>query len=68
LGVNGFSFVLLAVSRGFYMGGFNFFIVLPQILAAVALGRLVDAWLGGDAMKAVLVGGAIRLEWPRWRP
>ena len=42
---------------GFYMGVFNFFIVLPQILAAVALGKLVDALLGGDAMKAVLVGG-----------
>lgn len=42
---------------GFYMGVFNFFIVLPQILAAVALGKLVDSLLGGDAMKAVLVGG-----------
>jgi maltose/moltooligosaccharide transporter len=42
---------------GFYMGLFNFFIVLPQILAAVALGKLVDVCLGGDAMKAVLVGG-----------
>ena len=41
---------------GFYMGVFNFFIVLPQILAAVALGKLVDAALGGDAMKAVLAG------------
>lgn len=42
---------------GFYMGLFNFFIVLPQILASVALGRLVDSLLGGDAMKAVLIGG-----------
>ncbi|MDP3849971.1 MAG: MFS transporter [Luteolibacter sp.] len=42
---------------GFYMGVFNFFIVLPQILAAVALGKLVDSLLGGDAMKAVLAGG-----------
>ncbi len=42
---------------GFYMGVFNFFIVLPQILAAVALGKLVDSMLGGDAMKAVLAGG-----------
>ena len=42
---------------GFYMGVFNFFIVLPQILAAVVLGKLVDTVLGGDAMKAVLVGG-----------
>ena len=42
---------------GFYMGVFNFFIVLPQILAAVALGKMVDKFLGGDAMKAVLAGG-----------
>jgi maltose/moltooligosaccharide transporter len=42
---------------GFYMGVFNFFIVLPQILAAVALGRVVDSLFGGDAMKAVLAGG-----------
>lgn len=42
---------------GFFMGVFNFFIVLPQILAAVALGKLVDSLLGGDAMKAVLAGG-----------
>lgn len=42
---------------GFYMGVFNFFIVLPQILASVALGKLVDKFLGGDAMKAVLAGG-----------
>ena len=31
--------------------------MLPQILAAVALGKLVDSLLGGDAMKAVLAGG-----------
>jgi maltose/moltooligosaccharide transporter len=42
---------------GFYMGVFNFFIVLPQILAAVALGKLVDVFLGGNAMMAVLAGG-----------
>jgi maltose/moltooligosaccharide transporter len=42
---------------GFYMGVFNFFIVLPQILAAVVLGKVVDSLLGGDAMKAVLMGG-----------
>lgn len=42
---------------GFYMGVFNFFIVLPQILASVGLGALVAGPLGGDAMKAVLTGG-----------
>ncbi|MEP4076453.1 MFS transporter [Haloferula sp.] len=42
---------------GFYMGVFNFFIVLPQIIASVGLGVLVAGPLGGDAMKAVLAGG-----------
>jgi maltose/moltooligosaccharide transporter len=49
--------VIPGSKMGFYMGVFNFFIVLPQILAAVALGKLVDSVLGGDAMKAVLLGG-----------
>jgi maltose/moltooligosaccharide transporter len=43
---------------GFYMGVFNFFIVLPQIFASVGLGSLVKHFLGGDPMKAVLMGGA----------
>ena len=46
-----------AEKMGFYMGVFNFFIVLPQILAAVGLGLVVDSLLGGDPMKAVLAGG-----------
>lgn len=49
--------VIPGARMGFYMGVFNFFIVLPQILASVALGKIVDKFLGGDAMKAVLVGG-----------
>ena len=48
--------VIPGAKMGFYMGVFNFFIVLPQILAAVALGKFVDSLLGGDAMKAVLAG------------
>jgi maltose/moltooligosaccharide transporter len=49
--------VIPGEKMGFYMGVFNFFIVLPQILAAVALGQLVDHFLGGNAMQAVLFGG-----------
>jgi maltose/moltooligosaccharide transporter len=54
---------------GFYMGVFNFFIVLPQILAATLLGPVVSNLLGGRAMLAVLAGGgcmliaAIALSW-----
>ncbi len=43
---------------GFYMGVFNFFIVLPQILAATVLGAVVQHLLGGQAMPVVMAGGA----------
>jgi len=47
-----------ARKMGFYMGVFNFFIVIPQILAAVGLGSLLKVALGGNPMNAVLLGGA----------
>lgn len=46
---------------GFYMGVFNFFIVLPQILAATLLGPVVEHLLGGRAIAAVMAGGACLL-------
>jgi maltose/moltooligosaccharide transporter len=48
---------------------FNFFIVLPQILAATLLGPVVEHLLGGRALAAVMAGGvcmfiaAIALSW-----
>lgn len=42
---------------GFYMGVFNFFIVIPQILAALGLGAVMKEMLGGNPMNAVLLGG-----------
>ena len=42
---------------GFYMGVFNFFIVIPQILASLGLGLLMKHFLGDNAMNAVLLGG-----------
>ncbi len=42
---------------GFYMGVFNFFIVLPQILAATVLGSVVEHLLGGRALPVVMLGG-----------
>jgi len=42
---------------GVYMGIFNFFIVIPQILAATILGFMVKSFFGGDSMYALLVGG-----------
>ncbi len=47
-----------ARQMGFYMGVFNFFIVLPQILAATLLGPVVEKLLGGQAITAVMLGGA----------
>jgi maltose/moltooligosaccharide transporter len=47
-----------AQKMGFYMGVFNFFIVIPQILASVGLGTLMKYVLGDDPMNAVLLGGA----------
>ncbi len=43
---------------GFYMGVFNFFIVLPQIVAAAVLGPVVKHLFAGHAMPAVVTGGA----------
>ncbi len=42
---------------GFYMGVFNFFIVLPQILAATLLGQVVNLAFGGEAMPVIITGG-----------
>ncbi len=42
---------------GVYMGIFNFFIVLPQILSATILGFIVKSIFHGDAIYALIVGG-----------
>jgi len=43
---------------GYYMGVFNFFIVIPQIVAAAILGYMVKHFFGGDTQYAIVVGGA----------
>ena len=43
---------------GYYLGVFNFFIVIPQIVAAAILGWLVGRFFGGEAIYALLIGGA----------
>lgn len=45
---------------GTYMGIFNFFLVLPQILAATILGFLVESIFGGEPIFALILGG---LSW-----
>ena len=42
---------------GVYMGIFNFFIVLPEILAALFFGGLVKNYLHGNLVHAVIAGG-----------
>jgi maltose/moltooligosaccharide transporter len=42
---------------GYYMGVFNFFIVIPQIVAAAILGFLVSRFFDGEAIFALLIGG-----------
>jgi len=48
---------LPAKKMGVYMGIFNFFIVLPQILAASILGFLVGTLFDGQAIYALILGG-----------
>ncbi len=43
---------------GVYMGIFNFFIVIPQILAASILGFFVKTLAGGEPIYALVLGGA----------
>lgn len=42
---------------GVYMGIFNFFIVIPQILIALVLSRVMENFHGFNRMTAVLFGG-----------
>jgi len=42
---------------GVYMGIFNFFIVIPQILAASILGFITKSVFGGEAIYALILGG-----------
>ena len=42
---------------GYYMGVFNFFIVIPQLVAASILGFLIGKFFGGDAVWAMVLGG-----------
>jgi len=42
---------------GTYMGIFNFFIVIPQIMAASILGFFVTTIAGGEAIYALILGG-----------
>lgn len=44
---------------GIYMGIFNFFIVLPEILATVCFGWIMEHLLHNDRISAVMLGGGM---------
>jgi maltose/moltooligosaccharide transporter len=48
---------LPAQKMGVYMGIFNYFIVIPQILAASILGFLMRKFFNSDAIWALVAGG-----------
>jgi len=50
------SGALPARKMGVYMGLFNFFIVIPQLLAATLLGALLKTFFGGEAIWALALG------------
>ena len=46
-----------ALRMGVYMGVFNLFIVIPQIVMSLIVPRIFNNLLGGDARNAVVLGG-----------
>lgn len=46
---------------GIYMGIFNFFIVLPEIIASLGFGWLMKNVLDNDRLAAVKIGGALMI-------
>ena len=44
---------------GIYMGIFNFFIVLPEIIASLFFGKIMTNYLHDDRLRAVQIGGCL---------
>jgi maltose/moltooligosaccharide transporter len=55
------SGALPSARMGVYMGIFNFFIVIPEILASLCLEPVVKQVFGNDPVKVVMLGGASML-------
>ena len=51
------SGALPASKMGYYMGVFNFFIVIPQLVAASILGFLISKFFDSQPIYALLIGG-----------
>jgi len=52
---------LPANKMGYYMGVFNFFIVIPQIIAATILGFLTMNVFNGNTMLTLVLGGVLMI-------
>jgi maltose/moltooligosaccharide transporter len=48
---------LPAAKMGYYMGVFNFFIVIPQLVAAAILGAIVGRVFNSEPIYALVIGG-----------
>jgi maltose/moltooligosaccharide transporter len=48
---------LPADKMGYYMGVFNFFIVIPQIVSGLLLGYLTQEFFDGHTVKTIMLGG-----------
>ncbi|HEX4084389.1 MAG TPA: MFS transporter [Chthoniobacteraceae bacterium] len=55
------SGALPSARMGVYMGIFNFFIVIPEILVSLTLGPVVKTIFHNDPVKVVMLGGAALL-------
>ncbi|MCX8019870.1 MAG: MFS transporter [Chitinophagaceae bacterium] len=50
---------LPAEKMGIYMGIFNFFIVIPEIIASLFFGKIFELFLSGQRLTAVMIGGIL---------
>jgi len=55
------SDVLPTAKMGIYMGIFNFFIVIPQLIAASVLGLVLREFFGAHAIYGLVVGGVFMM-------
>ena len=55
------SDVLPTAKMGIYMGIFNFFIVIPQLIAASVLGLVLREMFAGEAIFGLVIGGSLMI-------
>jgi maltose/moltooligosaccharide transporter len=55
------SDVLPTSKMGVYMGIFNFFIVIPQLIAASVLGLVLREFFGGHGIYGLVIGGVLMI-------